>query len=133
MSDPLDTTPCSRPSANSTNGTLASLRGWTGVNTRAVLWRAHAVASMSNAGPPVTRSSYVLPHACDKTTNRLLTVRFGWQGGAARGRPEGRCGVRSPRGAGLVAGSSRGAVWRAVTPRGGGGPPSGAGLWRGGP
>ncbi|GGV85153.1 hypothetical protein GCM10010294_64390 [Streptomyces griseoloalbus] len=37
MSDPLDTTPCNRPSANSTNGTLASFRGRADGTTRAVL------------------------------------------------------------------------------------------------
>src|SRR5262245_19791458 len=37
MSEPLDTTPCRRPSASSTNGTLASLRGCAGGITRAVL------------------------------------------------------------------------------------------------
>ncbi|GAA3504722.1 hypothetical protein GCM10019016_118350 [Streptomyces prasinosporus] len=37
MSDPLDTTPCRRPSASSTNGTLASFRGRAGGTTRAVL------------------------------------------------------------------------------------------------
>src|SRR5262249_36120829 len=37
MSEPLDTTPCRRPSASSTNGTLASLRGRAGGITRAVL------------------------------------------------------------------------------------------------
>ncbi|GGR50203.1 hypothetical protein GCM10015536_64780 [Streptomyces griseomycini] len=37
MSDPLDTTPCNRPSVNSTNGTLASFRGRADGTTRAVL------------------------------------------------------------------------------------------------
>src|SRR5262249_46325418 len=37
MSEPLDTTPCRRPSASSTNGTLASLRGRAGGITRTVL------------------------------------------------------------------------------------------------
>ncbi|MFC8794470.1 hypothetical protein [Streptomyces cinereoruber] len=37
MSDPLDTTPCNRPSASSTNGTLASFRGRAGGTTRAAL------------------------------------------------------------------------------------------------
>ncbi len=37
MSDPLETTPCNRPSASSTNGTLASFRGRAGAVTRAVL------------------------------------------------------------------------------------------------
>ncbi|GGQ49182.1 hypothetical protein GCM10010279_68300 [Streptomyces mutabilis] len=37
MSEPLDTTPCNRPSANSTNGTLASFLGRADGTTRAVL------------------------------------------------------------------------------------------------
>src|SRR3954452_20354998 len=37
MSEPLDTTPCNRPSANSTNGTFANLRGRAGGTTRAAL------------------------------------------------------------------------------------------------
>ena len=37
MSEPLDTTPCRRPSASSTKGTFASLRGRAGGTTRAVL------------------------------------------------------------------------------------------------
>ncbi|BFP50308.1 hypothetical protein SCMC78_01150 [Streptomyces sp. CMC78] len=37
MSDPLETTPCNRPSASSTNGTLASFRARAGGTTRAVL------------------------------------------------------------------------------------------------
>src|SRR5581483_6166136 len=42
MSEPLDTTPCTRPSASSTNGTLASLRGCAGGITRAVLDFSHS-------------------------------------------------------------------------------------------
>ncbi|GHE64132.1 hypothetical protein GCM10018771_52340 [Streptomyces cellulosae] len=37
MSEPLDTTPCNRPSASSTNGTLASFRGRADGTTRTVL------------------------------------------------------------------------------------------------
>src|SRR3712207_3202814 len=37
MSEPLETTPCNRPSASSTKGTFASLRGWTGGSTRTML------------------------------------------------------------------------------------------------
>ena len=45
MSEPLDTTPCSRPSASSANGTFASLRGRTGGTTRTALRRSHAAVS----------------------------------------------------------------------------------------
>ena len=46
MPEPLETTPCRRPSASSTKGTLASLRGRAGGTTRAVL----ALSQFSRAG-----------------------------------------------------------------------------------
>ena len=46
MSEPLETTPCNRPSANSTNGTLASLRGRAAGTTRAVLRCSHGGADV---------------------------------------------------------------------------------------
>src|SRR3569833_3480569 len=42
MSEPLDTTPCRRPSASSTNGTFARPRGRTGGTTSAVLRSSYA-------------------------------------------------------------------------------------------
>ncbi|GAA0389438.1 hypothetical protein GCM10009541_35660 [Micromonospora gifhornensis] len=47
MSDPLETTPCSRPSANSTKGTFANLRGRAGGTTASTLLRRQAVPSAS--------------------------------------------------------------------------------------
>lgn len=41
MSDPLDTTPCNRPSASSTKGTFASFLGRADGTTRAVLDFSH--------------------------------------------------------------------------------------------
>ncbi|GAA4786600.1 hypothetical protein GCM10023220_08350 [Streptomyces ziwulingensis] len=57
MSDPLDTTPCNRPSANSTNGTLASFRGRAAGTTRAVLDLSHT----DNALLPCMRKGMFSP------------------------------------------------------------------------
>ncbi|GAT83596.1 hypothetical protein STXM2123_4299 [Streptomyces sp. F-3] len=57
MSDPLDTTPCNRPSANSTNGTFASFRGRENGTTRAVLDFSHT----DNAPSPGMRKGTFTP------------------------------------------------------------------------
>src|SRR6185503_20866962 len=59
MSEPLDTTPCRRPSASSTNGTLASFRGRTGGTTGTALLRSHSLAMRP---PRRSDPSAVLPH-----------------------------------------------------------------------
>lgn len=71
MSEPLDTTPCNRPSASSTNGTLASLRGRAGGTTRAVLdcsqsdLASFSLLTVKSSGDKVSRS----PDSLAKITN----------------------------------------------------------------
>ncbi|GGV44517.1 hypothetical protein GCM10010261_18570 [Streptomyces pilosus] len=82
MSDPLDTTPCSRPSANSANGTLASFRGRADGTTRAVLDLSQTdntpLPSMRKGGRP--RRTGGTERNLPTTTDNALR---------AAGRPEG--------------------------------------------
>ncbi|GGY44132.1 hypothetical protein GCM10010299_57940 [Streptomyces tanashiensis] len=57
VSDPLDTTPCRRPSASSTNGTLASFLGRAGGTTRAAL----DLSQTGNALLPCTSKGMFTP------------------------------------------------------------------------
>ncbi|GHG36246.1 hypothetical protein GCM10018777_61090 [Streptomyces albogriseolus] len=61
MSEPLDTTPCNRPSASSTNGTLASFRGRAGGTTRTVL----DLSQTDNAPLPCIRKGMSSPDRRD--------------------------------------------------------------------
>lgn len=62
MSEPLDTTPCSLPSASSTKGTFASLRGWTCGTTRSLLCRAHTAALL---GEPLGERSVMIRNVAE--------------------------------------------------------------------
>ncbi len=73
-SEPLDTTPCSLPSASSTNGTLASLRGRAGRTTRAALDRSHSASEYDKAHLFWAGSS---KGVLRRTGGTLLNIRAG--------------------------------------------------------
>src|SRR5215467_10135073 len=102
MSEPLDTTPCRRPSASSTNGTLASLRGRAGGITRAVL---DFSQSANGASPSPRRTAapqwrdaaeHTRDHRQDDDADVELTVDPSSHAGPGS-RPARLCGVTRDR------------------------------------
>src|SRR5215467_12236405 len=111
MSEPLDTTPCRRPSASSTNGTLASLRGRAGGITRAVL---DFSQSANGASPSPRRTAapqwrdaaeHTRDHRQDDDADVELTIDPSSHAGPGS-RPARLCGVTRDR----VSGAEHG--WR---------------------